>query len=194
MARVKPVSTRANPACMKNTRKPATSIHIMFMLSPSSLVLGPSLWADAIPHITRKKIMIPGIAFARLKIVFSIKPSLLSKTSSVFQPVHFPGCIACRIPQHMILQSPCQRVAQTTKILYPTDWKGFSRISGETSADPINLHICIIRVYMISFTYESSPKQKARTMRNIIFLSFKWVRASGSVVLILFMFIKCCVR
>ena len=31
LARVKPVSTRAKPACMNMTRKPVISVHIMLM-------------------------------------------------------------------------------------------------------------------------------------------------------------------
>ena len=33
LARVKPVSTSAKPACMKKTRKPASNTHITFTLS-----------------------------------------------------------------------------------------------------------------------------------------------------------------
>ena len=33
LARVKPVSTRAKPACMNMTRKPATSSHVKLMPS-----------------------------------------------------------------------------------------------------------------------------------------------------------------
>ena len=49
LARVKPVSTRAKPACMKKIRKPATSIHITLIAVARSSVVGPVLSAEAMP-------------------------------------------------------------------------------------------------------------------------------------------------
>ena len=49
LVRVKPVSTRAKPACMKKTRKPAISIHITLIAVASSSVVGPVLSAEAMP-------------------------------------------------------------------------------------------------------------------------------------------------
>ena len=49
LARVKPVSTRAKPACMKKTRKPAISIHITLIAVARSSVVGPVLSAEAMP-------------------------------------------------------------------------------------------------------------------------------------------------
>src|SRR3569832_131053 len=44
LARTRPVSTSANPACMNMTRKPATSVHMMFMLVwVSAICLATSL-------------------------------------------------------------------------------------------------------------------------------------------------------
>ena len=47
LARVKPVSTRAKPACMKKTRKPATSIHIMLIAVARSVSDTSSIVRDA---------------------------------------------------------------------------------------------------------------------------------------------------
>ena len=55
LARVKPVSTSANPACMNMTRKPVISVHMMLMpifasltsFINDSVVTLPSAWVNA---------------------------------------------------------------------------------------------------------------------------------------------------
>ena len=65
--RVKPVSTSANPACMKNTRNPVMKVHMIFVEVARSPMDGPLVWADAIPFTTKtRNITMPGtISFRR---------------------------------------------------------------------------------------------------------------------------------
>ena len=50
LARQKPVSTRANPACMKMTRIAPITTHSMLRF-PASVATGSASWANATPPI-----------------------------------------------------------------------------------------------------------------------------------------------
>ena len=55
LARVKPVSTSAKPACMKKTRKPVMKVHMMFVDVARSSMVGPFACAEAMPFTTKTR-------------------------------------------------------------------------------------------------------------------------------------------
>ena len=84
LVRVKPVSTRAKPACMKNTRKPVMNVHMMFVDVTTSSMVGPLDCAEAMPFTTKtRNITMLGTMSLR-------RPALRIESSFI----HFPAATA----------------------------------------------------------------------------------------------------